>query len=70
MHLPDGQTLRPGPARTHDDPNFEIQLDSAPAPAWAEHIDRLIFRDSIAMEEIVLLLRSSGTIFGDLIENL
>ncbi len=53
-----------------DDLTFEIHLDDAPPPAWAEHIDQVIFRGSIAMEEIVFLHRSSGTaIFGDLIEN-
>lgn len=49
---------------------FDLTLDDTPPPDWAAQIDQVVFRGSVAMEEIVFFhLPSRTVIFGDLIEN-
>jgi len=53
-----------------DDLDFAVDLDAGPPPAWAEHIEQVVVRGSVVMEEVVFLHAPSRTaIFGDLIEN-
>ena len=53
-----------------EDLSFDLTLDDTPPSPWSEHIDQVVFRGSVAMEEIVFFHRPSSTaIFGDLIEN-
>ncbi len=48
---------------------FDAQLGDEPDPRWAHDIDQVIFRGSLAMEEVVFFHRPSRTaIFGDLIQ--
>lgn len=49
---------------------FDEDLEAAPAEAWAEEIDQLIFEGSPALREVVFFHRASRTlILTDLIEN-
>ena len=59
----------PGLARKRADLHFHGPLRDEPDPAWATDLDQVIFRGSIAMEEVAFLHRASRTaIFGDLIQ--
>ena len=59
----------PGLARRKPDIRFDAELGDEPDPAWAEDIDQVIFRGSLAMEEVVFLHRASRTaIVCDLIQ--
>jgi hypothetical protein len=50
-------------------PVFDSTLDDEPDPAWLADIDQVVFRGSLAMEEVVFFHRKSKTaIFGDLIQ--
>jgi hypothetical protein len=57
-------------AAKRSDLDFDLILDDAPPPEWAQHLDQVVFRGSVVMEEIVFFHRPSHTaIFADLIEN-
>lgn len=59
----------PGLARRKPDLKFDFELHDEPDPAWADEIDQVIFRGSLAMEEVVFFHRASRTaIFCDLIQ--
>jgi hypothetical protein len=59
----------PGLARRKPELNFDAELLDQPDAAWAEEIDQVIFRGSLAMEEVVFFHRVSRTaIIGDLIQ--
>lgn len=59
----------PGLARRKPEIHFAKELCDAPDPAWSRDIDQVIFRGSLAMEEVVFFHRASGTaIFCDLIQ--
>lgn len=59
----------PGLARRKPELHFDAELLDAPDPAWAEDIDQVIFRGSMAMEEVVFFHRASRTaIVCDLIQ--
>ena len=59
----------PGLARKKPDLRFDSELEDGPDPAWENDIDQVIFRGSLAMEEVVFFHRESGTaIFCDLIQ--
>lgn len=59
----------PGLAQRKPKLRFDEQLGDAPDPAWAEDIDQVIFRGSLAMEEVVFFHRKSRTaIICDLIQ--
>ena len=59
----------PGLAQRRTDLHFDEELGDEPAAAWAADIDQVIFRGSLAMEEVVFLHRESRTaIVCDLIQ--
>lgn len=59
----------PGLARKRTDLQFDVELGDAPDPAWAADIDQVIFRGSLALEEVTFFHRTSRTaIFCDLIQ--
>jgi hypothetical protein len=59
----------PGLARREKRLRFDAVLGEQPEAPWAGEIDQVIFRGSIAMEEVVFFHRPSGTaIFDDLIQ--
>ena len=59
----------PGLARKKPELRFYAELRDEPDPAWATDIDQVIFRGSIAMEEVVFFHRASRTaIIGDLVQ--
>lgn len=59
----------PGLARKKPEIHFDADLGDAPDPAWAADIDQVIFRGSLAMEEVVFFHRASSTaIICDLIQ--
>jgi hypothetical protein len=59
----------PGLANRRPDLNFDEELGDEPDPAWAADIDQVIFRGSLAMEEVVFFHRASRTaIICDLIQ--
>ena len=59
----------PGLARKRADLRFHGPLQDQPDPAWQADLDQVIFRGSIAMEEVAFFHRASRTaIFGDLIQ--
>jgi hypothetical protein len=59
----------PGLARRKPQIRFDAVLGDSPDPAWAAEIDQVIFRGSLAMEEVVFFHGKSQTaIFGDLIQ--
>ena len=59
----------PGLARKRPDLRFYAQLDDEPSSSWAPDIDQVVFRGSIAMEEVAFFHRASRTaIIGDLIQ--
>ncbi|MEQ8861507.1 MAG: DUF4336 domain-containing protein [Pseudomonadales bacterium] len=63
MHAP------PGLAQRMPDLPFDAELGDAPDPAWAADIDQVVFRGSMAMEEVVFFHRASRTaIVCDLIQ--
>ena len=51
----------PGLAQRKPELRFDAELQDAPEPAWAEDIDQVIFRGSLAMEEVVFFHRESST---------
>jgi hypothetical protein len=59
----------PGLARKKPELRFDAELGDEPDPAWATDIDQVIFRGSLAMEEVVFFHRASRTaIVCDLIQ--
>ncbi len=59
----------PGLARRKPGLHFDAELLDGPDPAWAKDIDQVIFRGSLAMEEVVFFHRESRTaIVCDLIQ--
>ena len=59
----------PGLAQRKPDLRFDAELGDDPDPAWAVDIDQVIFRGSLAMEEVVFFHRESRTaIVCDLIQ--
>ena len=59
----------PGLRPRRPDLQFDGDLGDAPDPAWAEDIDQVVFRGSVAMEEVVFLHRGSRTaLVADLIQ--
>ena len=59
----------PGLARKKPEIHFDADLGDAPDPAWAADIDQVIFRGSLAVEEVVFFHRASSTaIVCDLIQ--
>lgn len=59
----------PGLASKKPDLRFQAELGDEPETAWAADIDQVIFRGSLAMEEVVFFHRESRTaIFCDLIQ--
>jgi hypothetical protein len=59
----------PGLAQRKPDLRFDAELSDDPDPAWATDIDQVIFRGSLAMEEVVFFHRESRTaIVCDLIQ--
>jgi hypothetical protein len=59
----------PGLAQRKPALRFDAELGDEPAPAWAADIDQVIFRGSLAMEEVAFFHRKSQTaIICDLIQ--
>jgi len=59
----------PGLAQRKPDLRFDAELGDDPDPAWVEDIDQVIFRGSLAMEEVVFFHRESrAAIVCDLIQ--
>ena len=59
----------PGLSSRKPELEFHAELTDEPDPAWAETIDQVIFRGSVAMEEVVFLHRPSRTaLICDLIQ--
>ncbi len=59
----------PGLAQRKPELRFDAELGDAPEPAWAADIDQVVFRGSLAMEEVVFFHRESRTaIVCDLIQ--
>lgn len=59
----------PGLARRKPHLRFDAELQDDADPAWASDIDQVIFRGSLAMEEVVFFHRASRTaIICDLIQ--
>lgn len=59
----------PGLAQRKPELRFDSELGDDPDPAWAADIDQVIFRGSLAMEEVVFFHRESRTaIVCDLIQ--
>jgi hypothetical protein len=59
----------PGLAKRKPDLRFDAELGDDPDPAWADDVDQVIFRGSLAMEEVVFFHRESRTaIVCDLIQ--
>jgi len=59
----------PGLARRKPELHFDAELGDEPDAAWAADIDQVIFRGSLAMEEVVFFHRESRTaIICDLIQ--
>jgi len=59
----------PGLARRKPELRFDEELGDEPDPAWAVDIDQVVFRGSLAMEEVTFFHRPSRTvIICDLIQ--
>lgn len=59
----------PGLARRKPEVHFDAELLAEPDSAWVADIDQVIFRGSLAMEEVVFFHRASSTaIICDLIQ--
>ncbi len=59
----------PGLAQKRPDLRFDAELDDKPDTAWVSDIDQVIFRGSLAMEEVAFFHRESRTaIICDLIQ--
>ena len=59
----------PGLAKRRPDLRFDAELGDEPDPAWVADIDQVIFRGSLAMEEVAFFHRASRTaIICDLIQ--
>ena len=59
----------PGLMKRKPDLHFDGELGDDPDPAWSSDIDQVIFRGSLAMEEVVFFHRASRTaIICDLIQ--
>nr|WP_216857036.1 DUF4336 domain-containing protein [Acidisoma sp. S159] len=56
--------------RKRKDLAFDADLGDAPAPEWADDIDQVVLRGSLALTEVVFFHRGSHTVlFADLIQN-
>jgi hypothetical protein len=51
----------PGLAKKRRDLRFDAELGDAPEAAWAGQVDQVVFRGSLAMEEVVFFHRVSST---------
>lgn len=59
----------PGLVRKRPDLHFDAELGDEPDPAWAADLDQVIFRGSLAMEEVAFFHRASRTaIICDLVQ--
>ena len=59
----------PGLAERKPEISFDRELGDDPEPAWAAEIDQVIFRGSVAMEEVAFFHRPSlSAIVGDLVQ--
>lgn len=59
----------PGLANKMPELGFDSTLGDESDPSWSNDIDQVVFRGSLAMEEVVFFHRQSRTaIFGDLIQ--
>ncbi len=59
----------PGLIKKKPELSFDAELGDDPDPAWAADIDQVIFRGSLAMEEVVFFHRESATaIVCDLVQ--
>ena len=59
----------PGLAKRKPELHFDAELGEEAEPAWADEIDQVIFRGSLAMEEVAFLHRPSRTaIVCDLVQ--
>ncbi|MHA1553983.1 MAG: DUF4336 domain-containing protein [Alphaproteobacteria bacterium] len=59
----------PGLARKRSDLHFHAELGDSPEPAWEADIDQVVFRGSLAMEEVAFFHRPSRTaIICDLVQ--
>ena len=59
----------PGLAQKRPDLHFDAELGDEPDPAWSADIDQVIFRGSLAMEEVAFFHRESRTaVICDLIQ--
>jgi len=69
-HWPEARLYAPpGLARKKTELCFDVELGDEPDPGWAADIDQVIFRGSIAMEEVAFFHRKSRTaIICDLIQ--
>lgn len=69
-HWPEARLYAPpGLTRRKPELRFDAELLDEPDPAWAGEIDQVIFRGSLAMEEVVFFHRKSrAAIVGDLIQ--
>lgn len=69
-HWPEARVYAPpGLAHRRRDLRFDEELGDEPTSAWAADIDQVIFRGSLAMEEVVFFHRASRTaIICDLIQ--
>jgi len=67
---PDAQLYAPpGLAARKPELHFSAQLDDEAPADWSADIDQVIFRGSLAMEEVVFFHRPSrSAIFGDLVQ--
>jgi hypothetical protein len=59
----------PGLAARKPELRFAGELGDRPDPAWAADIDQVVFRGSVAMEEVAFFHRASRTaVIGDLVQ--
>jgi hypothetical protein len=59
----------PGLRRRRRDLAFDADLCDVPDPAWASDLDQVVFRGSLAMEEVAFFHRASRTaLVGDLVQ--
>lgn len=59
----------PGLSSRKPELNFDGELGDRPDPDWAGEIDQVVFRGSVAMEEVVFFHRPSSTVLAcDLIQ--
>lgn len=69
-HWPEAKVFAPpGLPKRRPDISFDGELNDRPEPGWEAEIDQVIFKGSLAMEEVVFFHRPSSTaIVCDLIQ--